>query len=177
MFMPDDTTTRLIEQQFVIVPMWVLDLPVSAITLRVYCVIRSHADARTGQCFPSRKLIADRAKCSVGSVDTAIKDLCEHGALSVRKRRSGSGDWTSNLYTVHAQPSTQVAQTTALPTTNDGTTGGPESLTLTRTITDHNHYLLGYTPTNALHNTEGDAENIRLVQSYLHRSRTRSRSI
>ena len=174
--MPDDTTTRLIEQQFVIVPMWVIMfamkstcLPVSAITLRVYCVIRSHADARTGQCFPSRKLIADRAKCSVGSVDTAIKDLCEHGALSVRKRRSGSGDWTSNLYTVHA--------TTALPATNDGTTGGPESLTLTRTITDHNHYLLGYTPTNALHNTEGDAENIRLVQSYLHRSRTRSRSI
>lgn len=174
--MSEATPHRIIEQQFVILPTWILDLPISAITLRVYCVIRSFADVRTGKCFPSRRLIAERARCSIRSVDTAVHDLCAHGAISMEKRRSQNGDRTSNLYTIHAQRYAQVVQTATPPTANDDTTGGAGKVTITRSIPNHNQYLLGYTLNNDLHRSQPTADSA-VVDQFLRASRNRSASL
>jgi hypothetical protein len=174
--MSEATPHRLIEQQFVILPTWVLELPVSALSIRVYCVIRSFADVRTGKCFPSRRLIAERAKCSIGSVDTAVRELTALGALTVQKRRSDNGDWTSNIYTVHAQRNAQVAQSTTPPSPNDEVTGGPRNLTVTRSITNHNQYLSGYTLNNDSHRSQATADSA-VVDQFLQALRTRTRSL
>jgi DNA-binding transcriptional MocR family regulator len=89
---------------FAVIPEWVLDLPVSAAAIRVYCCLRRYADNKTGQCFPSRKSLAMRSRCSIATVDRCIKELAEHGAIKVAKRKNAAGDWTSNLYTVLALP-------------------------------------------------------------------------
>lgn len=171
--MSEATPHRIIEQQFVIVPTWVLNLPISALTLRVYCVIRSFADVRTGKCFPSRRLIAERSVCSMGSVDRAVRDLCKFGALSVEKRRSPNGDWTSNIYTVNAQRYAQVVQTANPPSTITEVTGGPQNLTLTRTIIDHNQYLSGYASNNDLHKGNEPAKSA-VVDQFLQALRIRN---
>ena len=108
---------------FVIVPEWVLLLPISATSLRVYCVIRRHADARTGECFPTRRTLATKARCSVASVDRSVKQLVANGAITSVQRKNKAGDWTSNLYTILSTSFAQVASTDALPSPTDDSTG------------------------------------------------------
>jgi hypothetical protein len=108
---------------FVMVPEWVLLLPISATALRVYCVIRRHADATTGECFPTRRTIAIKARCSVASVDRSVKELVGNGAVTAERRKNKAGDWTSNLYTILPTPFAQVASKDAVPTPTDDGTG------------------------------------------------------
>jgi hypothetical protein len=89
---------------FAIVPEWVLALPVSANAIRVYCCLRRFADNTTGECFPSRRLLAMRARISVSTLDRAIKELSDGGAIEITHRKSESGDYTSNLYIVRSFP-------------------------------------------------------------------------
>jgi len=123
---------------FVMIPEWVLYLPITASAVRVYCTIRRHADNKTGQCFPSRKLIAHKANMSTTTVDRSIKELVEHGAITVRKRKSKNGDWSSNLYTIHSMPTnnSQVAAILALPSNKSITTGLHKTKELTKPITN-----------------------------------------
>jgi hypothetical protein len=65
-----------------------------------------------------------RAQCSIATLDRAIKELAEHGALHIAKRKNTAGDWTSNLYTVMSLPN-GVASKLALPASRIGTTGTP----------------------------------------------------
>lgn len=155
--MTDNISSYAVSGYFVMVPEWVLYLPVSASAIRVYAVIRRHADVRTGQCFPSRRLIAHKAQMSVATVDRSIKELVTQGAMTVRKRKTPSGDWSSNLYFIHALPTNnpQVAAKLALPSVNADTTGGHIIAALTKPITNekqehaeytseqHNHCSLG----------------------------------
>lgn len=108
---------------FVIVPDWVLMLPISATSLRVYCVIRRHADARTGQCFPTRRTVATKARCSVASVDRSVKELVACGAILAERRKNKAGDWTSNLYTVLFTELCTVDAVEVLPSHSDDGTG------------------------------------------------------
>jgi DNA-binding transcriptional MocR family regulator len=122
---------------FVIVPEWVLMLPISATSLRVYCVIRRHADARTGECFPTRRTVATKARCSVASVDKSIKQLVANGAISSVRRKNKAGDPTSNLYTILSSSlptelCTVASETTLGSPVNDGT-GGIKNDARTRT--------------------------------------------
>ena len=117
---------------FVIVPDWVLMLPISATSLRVYCVIRRHADARTGECFPTRRTVAIKARCSVASVDRSVKELVANGAIRSERRKNKAGDWTSNLFTVLSTPFAQVAPKDDLPTPTDDGTGGIKTDARTR---------------------------------------------
>jgi len=89
---------------FAIVPEWVLSLPVSSNAIRVYCCLRRFADNHTGECFPSRKTVAMRARLSVSTLDRAMKELLEFGAIEVTPRKNANGDWSSNLYTVRSVP-------------------------------------------------------------------------
>lgn len=89
---------------FAIIPEWVLSLPVSSNAIRVYCCLRRYADNQTGECFPSRKTLAMRARLSVSTLDRAIKELVENGAVEITPRKNANGDWSSNLYTVRSVP-------------------------------------------------------------------------
>lgn len=190
--MDENTWPSATQQQFVIVPMWVLDLDIKATALRVYCVIRSFADVRTGECFPSRKLIADRAKCSIGAVDNAVRQLVELGVLDVTKRKSASGDWTSNLYTIRAQrrrrrrrnsfpqDDPQVAQKTALPSSKNDTTGGPKNIALTRSTCNQNQYPSDYAlekPFDSSMSTEGSELQQDVVDGFLRTMKQRSKNL
>jgi len=117
---------------FVIVPDWVLMLPISATSLRVYCVIRRHADARTGECFPTRRTVATKARCSVASVDRSVKELVRNGAIRSERRKNKAGDWTSNLFTVLSTPFAQVAPKDDPPSVADDGTGGIKTDARTR---------------------------------------------
>jgi hypothetical protein len=89
---------------FAIIPEWVLALPVSSNAIRTYCVLRRFADNNTGECYPSRRLLSMKARLSVSTLDRAIKELVDAGAVKVKPRKNASGDWSSNLYTVIAFP-------------------------------------------------------------------------
>ena len=102
--MTDDNDDAVADFYFAIIPEWVLELPVSANAIRVYCVLRRFADNKTGACFPSRKTLAMRSRLSVSTLDRALKELDEAGAIEVKVRRSEAGDYTSNLYVVRSFP-------------------------------------------------------------------------
>lgn len=116
---------------FAVIPEWVLDLPVSASAIRVYCCLRRYADNKTGQCYPSRKALALRSRCSIATVDRCIKELTDNGAIRVAKRKNAAGDWTSNLYTVLALPN-GVASDLTPPRTRIVATGSPTNDARTR---------------------------------------------
>lgn len=147
--MTDDNTPTTINAQlyFAVLPEWVLYLPISAVAVRVYCVLRRHADNMTGECFPSRRTIAMKARCSVATLDRAIKELVEHRAVAYTKRKNAAGDWTSNLYTVYSTPqgNTQVASKTVLPTPKNKGTGSLKTVALTKAITNQKQEPSVYT--------------------------------
>jgi DNA-binding transcriptional MocR family regulator len=89
---------------FAVVPEWVLDLPISAQAVRVYCCLRRYADNKTGECWPSRRTLAMRSRTSITTLDRCLKELVDHGAIRMERRKGDNGDWTSNLYTVLSMP-------------------------------------------------------------------------
>jgi hypothetical protein len=107
---------------FAIIPEWVLALPISANAIRVYCVLRRFADNKTGECYPSRKTVAMRSRLSVSTLDRALKELHDHGAIEISVRRSEAGDYTSNLYTVRSFPK-GVSSRAKIPPVMRGDTG------------------------------------------------------
>lgn len=88
----------LARQRFVIVPEWILDADVSANAVRVWAVLRSYADNKTGECWPSRATVAKRCGQSVDTVDRAVKELVRVRALSVRRRKGKNGEPLTNLF-------------------------------------------------------------------------------
>lgn len=124
---------------FVIVPDWVLMLPISATSLRVYCVLRRHADARTGECFPTRRTVATKARCSVTSVDRSIKQLVANGAITSVQRKNKAGDPTSNLYTILSPKLCTVASETTLGSLSNEGTGSLKNEARTITKLNKNH--------------------------------------
>ena len=131
--------------RFSIVPEWVLDAGLTDRAIRIYALIARYADNDTLQAFPSRETLAERAGCSVKSVDRAIRQLVEAGALKKSHRMNGDS-YTSNLYTVKRIPPRGVQFLTTLETpqspggdTGDArvgtpvTPGGDTTVPLTRT--------------------------------------------
>lgn len=88
------------DNYFAMIPEWVLDSDISAQAVRLYCVLRRFAD-QGGRCYPSRKRIADRMNVSPATVDRAVQELVDLGALLVRQRwNPETREHTSNEYTV-----------------------------------------------------------------------------
>ena len=90
--------------RFAILPTWLLTSGCSDKALRVYAVLANRADRDTHQTWPGRSLIAAEASCSLRSVDRAIEELIELGALSKQQRRVDGGWYQSSVYTVHRMP-------------------------------------------------------------------------
>ena len=85
---------------FVVVPVWVLDLPITDGAKLQYAVLSGYADNGTGECWPSRTTLASRLGVKVDTVDRRNRELVEAGALVVEPRRSNDGDQLSNRYQV-----------------------------------------------------------------------------
>jgi len=85
--------------KFSIVPEWLLDSAVSHKAIRVYAIIARYADNQTMTAWPARATIAGRAKCTIKSVDRAISELVEVGALGKELRRDDTGQ-RSSVYTL-----------------------------------------------------------------------------
>jgi hypothetical protein len=98
------------DNYFCIIPEWVLYSSVSSNAVRLYGTLQRYADKDSGQCHPSRKTLADRCGLSLSSLDRALIELVELGAVRKKQRLSSNGDWTSNIYTVitNAGVSSQV---------------------------------------------------------------------
>lgn len=108
---PRQITTDL---PFAIVPEWVLDAGVSSRAVHVYAVLSRHADG-DGKCFPSRRKLAERCRCSVDVVDRAVNELIAIEALRREHKVSDRGDYVANEWTVCRIPGQGVAAKTRLP--------------------------------------------------------------
>ena len=102
--MNDDTRTGdkiVTDNHFSIVPHWVIFSGISDGALRLYAVLQTYADNKTGRAFPARSTLAKDTHKSVRSVDGYLKELVELGALTItRRRKTGTKVCYSNLYTV-----------------------------------------------------------------------------
>ena len=105
---------------FSLIPEWLLDSQVSDKAIRLYCLLHRYADNQTHECFPSIKTLARRAHCTARTVQRALDELVELGAVKKKPRHSVSGGVTSNLYVLKRVPSKMSG-------------GGDKNDTLTRT--------------------------------------------
>lgn len=108
---------------FAQIPEWVLfheDLSPQAV--RLYCVLARFSE---GRAWPGRQLLAERLQAkSTKTVDRALKDLVDVGAITVIPRWDEAGDRTSNAYKVHVAPPEGVASRMSPPPDTDVPTGG-----------------------------------------------------
>jgi hypothetical protein len=85
---------------FVIMPWAVLDDDsLTAHDVLVYATISRYADVNTGVAWPSRKTVADQARCDIKTVDRCVSRLVDAGFLEKHKRKNEQGE--SNIYVVH----------------------------------------------------------------------------
>lgn len=112
-----------VDHAFAMIPEWVLYADISANAVRLYGVLRRFADQHSGECWPSRRLLADRCKFSPATVDRALEELVEAGAVTVKGRVTDRGDRTSNLYTVLSVPNSPQVDTGGSPTNHPLCTG------------------------------------------------------
>jgi hypothetical protein len=90
-------------QRFAIVPEWVLDLDVSDAALRLYALLLRYGGT-SGSRMPSRRLLADRMRRSVDSVDRAMRDLETAGLVRVERRRRGRENLTNRYHVRTTNP-------------------------------------------------------------------------
>ena len=74
------------DQYFAVIPESVLYADISHAAVRVYGVLRRHADKNDGTCHAGRKRIAEFAHMSPSHVDRAIQELVNIGAVEVMHR-------------------------------------------------------------------------------------------
>lgn len=88
------------DQYFAIIPETVLYANISHAAVRVYGVLRRHADKDNGTCHPGRSRIAELANMGTRSVDRAINELEHIGAIEVthRKNPDNPNQSLSNTY-------------------------------------------------------------------------------
>ncbi|MDX6244773.1 MAG: hypothetical protein QOE76_2496 [Frankiales bacterium] len=96
----------VVEDRFAIVPEWLLDADVSDTAIRLYAVLLRYGQT-SGARMPGRATLARRLhKRSTDSVDRAMRELVEIGAVHVQHRYS-SGLRLTNLYQLKAVRGTQ----------------------------------------------------------------------
>jgi hypothetical protein len=97
-------------QHFAIVPEWVLDLEVSDAALRLYALLLRYGGT-SGTRMPSRRLLAERMRRSVDSVDRAMRDLETAGLVRVERRRRGRENLTNRYHVRTTNPADRRART------------------------------------------------------------------
>jgi len=92
-----------------LVPAWVLHLGLSGSELAVYISLCSFANGNGSSCYPSTKLIAERAGVAVGTVRNAVMVLRRKGALTTTKRRRRDGSICGLRYLLLSKQMTPAA--------------------------------------------------------------------
>lgn len=116
---------------FAIVPEWLLDVGVSARAVVLYARLARFADS-DGRAVPGRQLLAELLDCSRDSVDRAIAELVDVGAIEKRARRDDAGDPTSNEYLIRRSIPEGVAARLRPPSRTPAATGSRTGAALTR---------------------------------------------
>lgn len=78
------------DRRFAIIDEWILDANISDKAVRLYGILARYADYKTHKAYPARQTLADRLRCSTRSIDRAVLELIEIGALSKRQRKDSS---------------------------------------------------------------------------------------
>lgn len=101
----NDTPARVeaVESAWARTPLWVAESDISANAVRVYVVMHRWRGHMNSACWPSVRLIAERARVSARTVQRAIKELVDIGAIEVVERSDANGQ-TSNLYRLFYEP-------------------------------------------------------------------------
>jgi len=113
--------TRSADHYFAIIPQNILYADISHSAVRVYGVLRRHADKNDGTCHPGRSRIAKLAHMSPSSVDRAIAELVNIWAIEVihRPNRDNPKQLLSNQYRILTPPASDdtppVGDDTPLP--------------------------------------------------------------
>ena len=154
--MTDDSTVHVERGPFEMVPHWVLFHPeLSALAVRLYLALRKYADAK-GDCFPSRKKLADLLGVGVPTLDRARKQLVSAGAIEIRQRRASDDRWLTSMYRVHWHPRIEMIQGVGSQTIHPSN----ETEALTQTHTSTNTQDQEHDPQGSLSQgeaTEGEA--------------------
>ena len=109
----DDNVTA--DVKFSIVPEWLIDSGCTDKALRLYVVLARYADNDDLTAYPGRGTLAKRMGCHRTSVDRAVEELIELGAIS-KQQRVADGKYQSSLYTIRrVAPSRTHATTPVAP--------------------------------------------------------------
>jgi hypothetical protein len=84
-------SARVFGYTFGRVPTWLLESDVSDRSIRLFALLTRFAD-REGRGFPGRRALAERLRCSVDSIDRALRELVAVGAVRVEERWDAAGD-------------------------------------------------------------------------------------
>lgn len=118
-----NNTAITADNRFAIIPHWVIYSDLSDAALRLYAVMAKYADNSSGKAWPSRGTLAKDMRKSEKTVDRAIKELVQAGALRVSRRYDPeTREYRSNLYTlITAKPAIEegVASPVSPPTPKD----------------------------------------------------------
>ena len=135
--MNDDTSVVAERGPFVMVPHWLLHEPsVSALAVRLYLMLRKHANNDQATCYPSRQRLAGLLGVSLPTLDKARDQLVQAGAVCMAQRRTEDQKWLSTRYHVHWNRQTVCAwgsQDSSLPLVKNLPDPSKESSTLTKT--------------------------------------------
>ncbi len=127
------------DNYFAIIPEWVLYSEISPTAKIVYAVLQRYANSEN-VCFPSRRTVSERIHVSIKTVDRALDELEQLGALKTVRRMNSDGSFTSNLYhltsTNPGNPVTVVGTNLTLPSDKNDTRGRDKNDTLIRVNTN-----------------------------------------
>lgn len=110
--------------RFSLIPESILDAPISDRAVRLFATLHRYAD-QNHEAFPNRRTLAKRLRTSFASVDRAIKELVDIGALKVTQRRDAKGDPTSNLYQLIMVRPGGVSSPVEIPLVTGDESGSP----------------------------------------------------
>jgi len=106
------------------VPEWVIVSPASDRAVRLYALLARRANS-SNEAFPSRGYLAEAMGCSRKSVDRALDELLELGAVT-KQSQFVENRQTVNLYTVRAMAGTPVTREGDKGVAPGGDTGVPQ---------------------------------------------------
>ncbi len=116
-----DAAELVLEDRFSIVPEWVLDADIGDCALRLYAVLLRYGNT-TGARMPARTTLAARLhKKSTDTVDRAIAELVQLGAVQVEHRWAGRQRLTNRYRIRTSRPSRNGPVS---PATGTGPGGG-----------------------------------------------------
>ena len=96
----DDRNSPQGNYAYAVIPEWILDADIGPVAVRLFAVLDRFV-GRNETAWPSRATLARRLNVTKPTIDTAIRQLVEIGAMTVTRRRSDDGlSWDSSLYSL-----------------------------------------------------------------------------